>query len=72
MFCSNHKLTIGMGMVCALGLAAPTVSQALPAEAASCQLYAVNDEGLNNSQLITIDKETHDVNPLGNTPMPLS
>jgi len=32
---------------------------------ATCQLYAVNDKGLNHSQLLTIDLETHEVNQLG-------
>jgi YD repeat-containing protein len=32
---------------------------------ASCQLYAVNDKGLNHSQFLTIPLDTHEVNPLG-------
>jgi YD repeat-containing protein len=32
---------------------------------AACQLYAVNDKGLNHSQLLTIDLDTHEVNQLG-------
>ncbi|MEK8019256.1 MAG: fibrinogen-like YCDxxxxGGGW domain-containing protein [Candidatus Parabeggiatoa sp.] len=31
----------------------------------SCQLYAVNDKGLNNSQFFTVDQETLAVKPLG-------
>jgi hypothetical protein len=40
--------------------------QAAPA---SCQLYAVHDEGLNQSQFFTVDLTNHQVNPLG-TPYP--
>ncbi|EDN69296.1 secreted protein [Beggiatoa sp. PS] len=32
---------------------------------ASCQLYAVNDKGLNHSQFLTINLDTHEVNQLG-------
>ena len=31
----------------------------------SCQLYAVNDKGLNNSQFFTVDPDTLAVNPIG-------
>ncbi len=31
----------------------------------SCQLYAVNDKGLNNSQFFTVEPETLAVNPVG-------
>jgi len=43
----NQKLTTG------LCLAAPTISQAEGA----CQLYGVNDGGLNDSQLFTVNPD---------------
>ncbi len=36
-------------------------------QADECQLYAVNDKGLNNSQFFTISPITLEVNALGDT-----
>jgi YD repeat-containing protein len=36
-----------------------------PAPASPCRLYAVHDQGLNDSQLFTISLDEHKVNPLG-------
>jgi len=57
----NQKLTTGLCLAGALGLAAPTISQAEGA----CPLYGVNDGGLNNSQLFTVNPDTHEVEKLG-------
>jgi len=57
----NQKLTTGLCLAGALGLAAPTISQAEEV----CQLYGVNDGGLNNSQFFTVNSETLKVETLG-------
>ncbi|MEK8018795.1 MAG: WD40 repeat domain-containing protein [Candidatus Parabeggiatoa sp.] len=60
----HKKLTIGIAV--ALGLATvPMASQADGDSSAECQIYAVNDEGLNNSQLFTVNPVDFAVNPLG-------
>ena len=57
----NRHKTLTIGLAGALGLAAPMISQAEEA----CQLYGVNDGGLNDSQLFTVNSDTHEVETLG-------
>jgi WD40 repeat protein len=56
----RNKKLLGLCIASAVGLAAPTISQAEGA----CPLYGVNDGGLNNSQFFTVS-ETLEVNELG-------
>jgi hypothetical protein len=61
----NQKLTTGLCLAGALGLAAPTISQEISQAEGACQLYGVNDGGLNDSQLFTVNPDTHFVEKLG-------
>ncbi len=51
----NLSLVAGMALAANVGLA----------QADSCQLYGVNDEGLNNSQFFTVNPHTLEVKTLG-------